>query len=507
MLRSESSMDSSSLTPTDRDGKILLINSMCDLNKVLQDYAIFMKQHNHGDVLEDKPDSLPVRPDESYSRRDDPNWPNQYTTDDQKAIDNYIRQNHVWKASVTAAVTAFLKMFTKEERITLELFMGQHNIYRMTRENLFQMVNMVKQHYGGWNSNKGDRNYIETNDIESFTTPELVHSGLFKLKELRTERIGWNDPQHLYPDEHYKTWLIQRMEDCPYLDHIRNEFEGNHNLDFDACQAKLLQKLAKDKDKRSSVNARLKSLSFKPTPTTTVVRDSTLNQYETNFAGMEEQFQSQVAAGPQQQQQHDHIRKCFRCGQTNHLQYNCPYPSRRSILPGQQGRGFPLPPQGRGHSTPQSGRGTTSQQSNRGNQWQSQGRGTHVQHSGRTPSTPPSFAQFAQWKQHQNYAQQPLTGNKRPNTGAAPPPAKRVAFKEPWPMKGPGQLQGSAGVIQDVDSHQQDSDFEIFQEYQDYRAYLAMSTSAQSDQYADDDAYTETPYSPPVTDPWDERDV
>ena len=65
MLRSESSMDSSGLTPTDRDGKILLINSMCDLNKVLQDYAIFMKQHNHGDVLEDKPDSLPVRPDES----------------------------------------------------------------------------------------------------------------------------------------------------------------------------------------------------------------------------------------------------------------------------------------------------------------------------------------------------------------------------------------------------------------------------------------------------------
>ena len=74
-------------------------------------------------------------------------------------------------------------------------------------------------------------------------------------------------------------------------------------------------------------------------------------------------------------------------------------------------------------------------------------------------------------------------------------------------MKGPGQLQGSAGVIQDDDTHQQDSDFEIFQEYQDYKAYLAMSTSAQSDQYADDDAYTETPYSPPVTDHWDERDV
>ena len=147
-------------------------------------------------------------------------------------------------------------MFTKEERITLEFIMGQRDIYLLTRNNLFEMANVLKQHYGGWNTHKGDSKYIETNDIESLTTPELVHFGLFKLQELQPERIVWNNSQHLYPDERYKTWLIQRMKDCLYLDSIWNKYEGNPNQNFDTCQAKLLQRLAKDTNKRSSVNVR-----------------------------------------------------------------------------------------------------------------------------------------------------------------------------------------------------------------------------------------------------------
>ena len=169
-----------------------------------------MQRNSHGAVLEEESDAFPIRPNEAFNRRDAPQGTDAFTADDQKAIDNYIRQNHHWQASLNATVPAFLKMLDSETLAELELLMGQQDINRLTQANLFAMINAVDKRYGGWNSNKGDRNYLEIMGIPIFSTRALAQSGLLTLKEPRTERTGWNDPNHLYPDIFYKTWLLQR---------------------------------------------------------------------------------------------------------------------------------------------------------------------------------------------------------------------------------------------------------------------------------------------------------
>ena len=64
-----------------------------------------MQRNSHGAVLEEESDAFPIRPNEAFNRRDAPHWPDAFTADDQKAIDNYIRQNHHWQINVTEAGT------------------------------------------------------------------------------------------------------------------------------------------------------------------------------------------------------------------------------------------------------------------------------------------------------------------------------------------------------------------------------------------------------------------
>ena len=201
MFNSDSTRDSGAkdvIVPTDREGKLLKLTSICDLRKTLQEFRNCMQRNSHGAVLEEASDAFPIRPTEAFNRRDVADWQDAFTADDQKSIDNFIRQNYHWQASLNAAVPAFLKMLDSETLAELELLMGQQDINRLTQANLFAMINAIDNRYGGWNSNKGDRNYLEIMGIPIFSTRALAQSGLLTLKEKRTERTGWNDLNHLY---------------------------------------------------------------------------------------------------------------------------------------------------------------------------------------------------------------------------------------------------------------------------------------------------------------------
>ena len=250
---------------------------------------------------------------------------------------------------------------------------------------MFAMINAVDKRYGGWNSNKGDRNYLEIMGIPIFSTRALAQSGLLTLKDKRRERTGWNDPNHLYPDIFYKTWLLQPMKGCPYLEHLRHTFDDDDKMTFDACQASLLRKLARGKDEESSMSAKLLGLTVQQTSAMPYPRDNTNDQYhgnsamydgeyasqtsaqrdntnssqfESNSATYEGGFQGQTAT-TSSQRQIETMSRCYICNQLGHFQSACPH---AGFTPGQI-------------SQQQKGRGFQGQQLGRGNFGQPQGRG------------------------------------------------------------------------------------------------------------------------------------
>ena len=50
------------MIPTDRKREILLINSTCDLTKVIKTFRNYLERQRHGAVMEEEPDSFPHRP-------------------------------------------------------------------------------------------------------------------------------------------------------------------------------------------------------------------------------------------------------------------------------------------------------------------------------------------------------------------------------------------------------------------------------------------------------------
>ena len=191
------------------------------------------------------------------------------------------------------------------------------------------------------------------------------------------------------------------------------------------------------------------------TPVTPALPTDTASfQYEVNQAscdGFQRGYEAAAAATTSslyaqkglQNGQRDMSRiKCYRCHRFGHMIDTCPLPEREQDRSQGEGRYVPSP---------------RAQQDQR----------------------------FQQWRQ-QTGASSSILG-KRQQEGRAfstPSPAKRVAFRETYPMTGPGQLQGSAGVEQyDPDSYAlfQQEEFQQFQsdQAQRYEAHCASTSSGE----------------------------
>ena len=242
--------------------------------------------------------------------------------------------------------------------------------------------------------------------------------------------------------------MLQRMKGCQYLEHLRHTFEDDDRMTFDACQASLLRKLARDKDEECSMSAKLLGLTVQQTPSTSYPRDNAFDQYQGNSATQTAQYASQTSTqrddtmgrfesnpaayeggfqGPTAatySQTRVEMRRCYSCNQFGHFQSACPHAGFSSGQPSQQGRGYQGQQLGRGNFGQSQGRGNqggfqgrvnSGQLSGKGTPRQQHDRGTQGGYQGRGNSSQPTFAQFTQWKQQQPQGreQQPLTGNKR----------------------------------------------------------------------------------------------
>ena len=73
----------------------------------------------------------------------------------------------------------------------MRVILNPRDVQIATQENLFDMMALLETNYGGWNSNEGGRNYLESLQFRNFTTSALVLSGLLTVRKSEwSERAG-----------------------------------------------------------------------------------------------------------------------------------------------------------------------------------------------------------------------------------------------------------------------------------------------------------------------------
>ena len=195
------------IKPVDREGKVLMLSTTCDMARMFREFVQCMSNHNHGAFLDHNADERPVRPDDVYQRRDN----GDHEVGDDKRIEDYLKRKRYWEMHSNAVVPSYLSMYPKNmfEELIIE---NVGSVYINTQANLFAMMQLTFNRYGGWSTVKGDHNYYELMKFQNFTTRPLVHSGIYTAKESRAERVGWGQMAHELGDDFYKEFLVARMK-------------------------------------------------------------------------------------------------------------------------------------------------------------------------------------------------------------------------------------------------------------------------------------------------------
>ena len=419
------------IIPTDREGKILKITSNCDHAKIFREFTQFVERNNHGAVMDRDADSRPIRPTDAFTRRELDNS----APGDDRLIDDFIKKNRYWTVSCNVVVPAFLSMLDKEMYEEL-VIVNVRDVNISTQENLFDMMQVVFMRYGGWNFNKGDRNYWDTMAIPNMTTRALVHSGLVAVKEKKSEREGWNNREQFYPDSFYKTWLLSRMKNWAVISHLMHTFEEDSDITFDEMCARLLAKMARERDEESSMSHKIREMAA----SNSISSDTSSFRYEGNHGAVKDP--QYAFAATQLAGRSNTARKCYNCHQVGHMSSQCTQP-----------RAAHRPP---------------LQTSRNGVQSQSQFE---------------AFQQFLKWQQgnrqttvpESTLGKRPYDNGGREQLSSAPPP-KKAYFKESYPMRGPGpavptQYRGATCINQDEPEQLDSQQLELFQQFQAFTAY------------------------------------
>ena len=455
------------IVPTTLDNKKIIISRTSDIRQKLQEYRQCLARHGHGDFLTVDADSKPIRPDAEFARRDI----GDEEEGDARRIDNFNRLDRYWKASANVCIPAFLVMM-EDDLLNEMKILNPRSIYEATQANLLVMMRILLEHYGGWTETKGEINWMAMMEVKDFVDEKSVLKAFEIWKERRLERVGWNDPAQVYGDNFYKKMLTNRMCQWDVLQHLKNSFEDDDEITYDACVVRIMRKLAKEKEKALTVRSRLYPMTANtvgiPVTPPAYPMDQAAFQYECNFAelNIQEQPMQASAATGYPRQRDPRGPKCYKCGQYGHISYDCVVPTSRTAYPRAQPpvSRLPIPPSF-GQQPYLASKHVSQQQIQQFHAYQQQ--------------------QFLQWQQQQQQQAPPSRTPVVPPRSVLPsasdlgkrpfpvvpqyarPPAKRVAFPSPVQYQGTLALQQQHEEEQANDSHN-------MVEYEQMMAYATM---------------------------------
>lgn len=330
----------------------------------------------------------------------------------QKAMSHYRNRggvvHSVYKYHMSVDIRAFLK---QADRVQFS---------EATKANYHGMKARVIAEYGSWDETKAKKNLLSAMIIPQILDVSSADHAFARLDELTQERLGWARVAENFTAEFFRVWLKDRIKTWPRLKQIHERMELDEDITYVTGKRDVMKLVNIDRHHKSmhvSVQDQVAAISndlVKPTVAPTLPTDTTSFQYEVNQAsydGFQRGYEAAAATSSQyaphgrQYAQRDLSKvRCYKCDRYGHMVDTCPERERER-------------PQRDGHYVP-----------------------------------PPRIQQdqrFQQWKQ-QGGASPSILGKRQQEGGAqwVPSPAKRVAFRETYPMTGPGQLQGSAGIEQ-----------------------------------------------------------
>ena len=195
-------------------GKRVFLTSQGDCAKFNDDFDQYCFENGLGMMVGRRPElHMPVEPHPRVIQRyydgrsfeGERSLVKEYLKKEQEWIRNVVRIRSLYKQCVDADI--WLEV---EQRI-------QHFDERTFKK--FQNIRyMVNQLYGGYTQAKGRENFRKIQAVPSFTSTELVTSGIAELKILFKEREGWCNRRQVYTDADKVGFLREKMEDWDKLE-------------------------------------------------------------------------------------------------------------------------------------------------------------------------------------------------------------------------------------------------------------------------------------------------
>ena len=142
-----------------REGTVLKLTTICDLSKVFMELKLCMERNGHGAIMQHDADSKPIRPDAAFQRLNNANQWNQEHEGDDRLMNEYNRSSRYLTTSCNVVCPAFLRLPDKDILEELEI-LNPRDVQIASQKNKLGMMALLQTNYGGWNSNKGDRNYL-----------------------------------------------------------------------------------------------------------------------------------------------------------------------------------------------------------------------------------------------------------------------------------------------------------------------------------------------------------